>query len=64
MAIGASFGGVRSMTASSGGGFSLMVEGLSLAGMTETPTAIALAQRPGPEEGFPHERNRVSCSLL
>ena len=53
MAIGASFGGVRSMTASSGGGFSLMVEGLSLAGMTETPIVIALAQRPGPATGLP-----------
>jgi 2-oxoglutarate ferredoxin oxidoreductase subunit alpha len=53
MAIGASFGGVRSMTGSSGGGFSLMVEGLSLAGMTETPIVIALAQRPGPATGLP-----------
>ena len=53
MALGASFGGVRSMTASSGGGFALMVEGLSLAGMTETPVVIGLAQRPGPATGFP-----------
>jgi 2-oxoglutarate ferredoxin oxidoreductase subunit alpha len=53
MALGASFGGVRSMTASSGGGFALMVEGLSLAGMTETPVVIDLAQRPGPATGLP-----------
>jgi 2-oxoglutarate ferredoxin oxidoreductase subunit alpha len=53
MALGASFGGVRSMTASSGGGFALMVEGLSLAGMTETPVVVGLAQRPGPATGFP-----------
>jgi 2-oxoglutarate ferredoxin oxidoreductase subunit alpha len=53
MALGASFGGVRSMTASSGGGFALMVEGLSLAGMTETPIVIGLAQRPGPATGLP-----------
>lgn len=53
MALGASFAGVRAMTASSGGGFALMVEGLSLAGMTETPIVIALAQRPGPATGFP-----------
>ncbi len=53
LALGASFGGVRSMTASSGGGFALMVEGLSLAGMTETPIVIGLAQRPGPATGFP-----------
>lgn len=53
MALGASFAGVRAMTGSSGGGFALMVEGLSLAGMTETPIVIALAQRPGPATGFP-----------
>lgn len=53
MALGASFAGVRSMTGSSGGGFALMVEGLSLAGMTETPVVIALAQRPAPATGLP-----------
>jgi 2-oxoglutarate ferredoxin oxidoreductase subunit alpha len=53
MAIGASFAGVRAMTGTSGGGFSLMVEGLSLAGMTETPLVIAEMQRPGPATGLP-----------
>ncbi len=53
MVIGASFAGVRSMTGTSGGGFSLMAEGLSLAGMTETPIVIAMGQRPGPATGFP-----------
>ena len=53
MALGASFAGVRAMTSSSGGGFALMVEGLSLAAMTETPIVIALAQRPGPATGLP-----------
>ncbi len=53
MAIGASFAGVRAMTGTSGGGFSLMAEGLSLAGMTETPIVIAMGQRPGPATGFP-----------
>lgn len=53
MAIGASFAGVRSMTGTSGGGFALMTEGLSLAAMTETPIVIALAQRPGPATGLP-----------
>jgi len=53
MAIGASFAGVRSMTGTSGGGFALMVEGLSLAGMTETPIVIFEGQRPGPATGFP-----------
>jgi 2-oxoglutarate ferredoxin oxidoreductase subunit alpha len=53
MVLGASFGGVRAMTGTSGGGFALMVEGLSLAAMTETPVVIALAQRPGPATGLP-----------
>jgi len=53
MALGASFAGVRAMTGTSGGGFALMVEGLALAGMTETPVVIALGMRPGPATGFP-----------
>ncbi len=53
MAIGASFAGVRAMTGSSGGGFALMVEGVSLAAMTETPIVIAEVQRPGPATGLP-----------
>jgi 2-oxoglutarate/2-oxoacid ferredoxin oxidoreductase subunit alpha len=53
MAIGASFAGVRAMTATSGGGFCLMVEALGLAGMTETPLVIVNAQRPGPSTGLP-----------
>lgn len=53
MAIGASYGGARAMTATSGGGFALMVEGVSLAGMTETPVVIVLGQRPGPATGLP-----------
>lgn len=53
MAIGASFAGVRSMTATSGGGFCLMVEGVSLSAMTETPIVIVDAQRPAPATGFP-----------
>ena len=53
MALGASYAGLRSLTVTSGGGFSLMVEGLSLAGMTETPVVIILAMRPGPATGLP-----------
>jgi 2-oxoglutarate ferredoxin oxidoreductase subunit alpha len=53
MAIGASHAGVRAMTATSGGGFSLMVEALGLAGMTETPVVIVEGQRPGPSTGMP-----------
>lgn len=53
MAVGASFAGVRAMTATSGGGFALMTEGLGLAGMTETPLVIVNSQRPGPATGLP-----------
>lgn len=52
-AIGAAHAGVRAMTCTSGGGFSLMVEALSLAGSTETPVVIVVAQRPGPATGMP-----------
>ena len=52
MAIGASFAGVRSLVATSGGGFCLMTEGIGLAGMTEIPLVIINAQRPGPATGL------------
>jgi len=53
MAVGASFAGVRSMVATSGGGFALMSEALGLAGMTECGTVVVIAQRPGPATGLP-----------
>lgn len=53
MAVGASYAGVRQMVSTSGGGFALMVEALSLAGMTETPLVIVDAQRPAPATGLP-----------
>ncbi|MBI3342973.1 2-oxoacid:acceptor oxidoreductase subunit alpha [Candidatus Gottesmanbacteria bacterium] len=53
MAIGASLAGVRSMVATSGGGFALMVEGLSLAGMIEVPLVIDMGMRVGPATGMP-----------
>ncbi|MFX1457099.1 MAG: 2-oxoacid:acceptor oxidoreductase subunit alpha [Promethearchaeota archaeon] len=53
MAIGSAFTGARAMVATSGGGFSLMNEGFSLAGITETPVLIILSQRPGPATGVP-----------
>ncbi|MCC6174971.1 MAG: 2-oxoacid:acceptor oxidoreductase subunit alpha [Chloroflexi bacterium] len=52
-AIGAAHAGVRAMTASSGGGFCLMVEALGLAAMSETPLVIAEVQRAGPSTGLP-----------
>jgi 2-oxoglutarate ferredoxin oxidoreductase subunit alpha len=41
------------MVATSGGGFALMTEAVSLAGMTETPVVVVVAQRPGPSTGLP-----------
>lgn len=52
MALGASYAGVRAMTGSSGGGFALMTEALSLAGIIETPIVVFNAQRPGPATGL------------
>jgi 2-oxoglutarate ferredoxin oxidoreductase subunit alpha len=52
MAVGASFTGLRSMTATSGGGFCLMTEGFGLAGATENPVVVVLGQRPGPSTGM------------
>jgi 2-oxoglutarate ferredoxin oxidoreductase subunit alpha len=53
MAIGASYAGARAMVATSGGGFALMVEALSAAGMLEAPVVVALGMRPGPATGMP-----------
>ncbi|MGA2159055.1 MAG: 2-oxoacid:acceptor oxidoreductase subunit alpha [Dehalococcoidia bacterium] len=53
MIIGAGYAGARAMTATSGGGFCLMVEGFGLAGMTETPIVVIYGQRAGPAIGLP-----------
>lgn len=52
-AVGAGYAGARAMTASSGGGFALMVEFLGMAGIAEIPLVIAEVQRPGPSTGLP-----------
>ena len=51
--IGASIGGVKSMTSTSGPGFSLMQENLGFACITETPLVIANVMRGGPSTGLP-----------
>jgi len=53
MVCGAGYTGVRAMTATAGGGFSLMVEALGMAGMMELPIVIVEAMRPGPSTGMP-----------
>jgi 2-oxoglutarate ferredoxin oxidoreductase subunit alpha len=51
--LGAWYAGGRAMITTSGGGFTLMTEGLSLAGMIESPMVVHLAQRPAPATGLP-----------
>lgn len=63
-AIGASYAGARAMTGSSGGGFSLMVEALGLAGITETPLVVVNSQRPGPATGLPTRTEQSDLSFL
>lgn len=53
MSLGAMHMGTRALTGTSGGGFDLMSETISLAGIIETPLVIVLAQRPGPATGLP-----------
>jgi len=53
MAIGAAHAGVRSMCATSGGGFALMSEGLGMSAMIETPVVVINCQRAGPSTGVP-----------
>jgi len=64
MAIGASYAGVRAMTASSGGGFSLMVEALGMAGMTETPVVVVDAMRAGPSTGLPTKTEQADLNVM
>ena len=52
MAIGSWYAGGRGMTTTSGGGFALMEEGISLSGMAENPVVIHIGQRPGPATGL------------
>ncbi|MCQ1538005.1 2-oxoacid:acceptor oxidoreductase subunit alpha [Methanocalculus taiwanensis] len=53
MALGLSYAGKRVAVGTSGGGFCLMTEGVSLAGMAEQPVVIVMAMRPGPSTGMP-----------
>ncbi|HEY6756821.1 MAG TPA: 2-oxoacid:ferredoxin oxidoreductase subunit alpha [Nitrososphaera sp.] len=65
MAIGSALTGVRTATATSGPGFSLMAEALGWAGMNEVPVVISLYQRTGPSTGLPtrHEQGDLSFAI-
>ncbi|MCK9373516.1 MAG: 2-oxoacid:acceptor oxidoreductase subunit alpha [Sulfuricurvum sp.] len=63
MGMGAWYGGGRAITTTSGGGFALMGEGMSLSGITETPMVVYLAQRPGPATGLPTRTEQGDLEL-
>jgi 2-oxoglutarate ferredoxin oxidoreductase subunit alpha len=65
MAIGASLTGVRTATATSGPGFSLMAEALGWAGMNEVPLVVTMYQRAGPSTGLPtrHEQSDLMFAI-
>jgi len=64
MAIGSSYAGVRTMTASAGPGLSLMMEAIGLAGMIETPVVIVDTQRGGPSTGLPTKQEQSDINAL
>ena len=63
MAIGASFGGVPSLTATSGPGLSLMMEGLGLAVTSETPVTVINVMRGGPSTGIPTKSEQADLNI-
>ena len=63
LAVGSSFTGAKTMVGTSGGGFALMTEGYSLAGITEAPVLIVLSQRPGPATGVPTYTEQADLSF-
>jgi len=63
MIIGASFGGVPSLTATSGPGLSLMVEGMGLAVASETPAVVVDVMRGGPSTGIPTKSEQSDLNL-
>lgn len=63
MGLGVWYGGGRAMTTTSGGGFALMSEGMSLSGMTETPMVVCIGQRPGPATGLPTRTEQGDLEL-
>lgn len=64
MTIGAWYAGGRGMVTTSGGGFALMVEAVSLAGCIESPLVVHLGQRPGPATGLPTRTEQADLELV
>ncbi len=64
MNLGAWYAGARGIITTSGGGFALMTEAVSLAGITEIPLVLHLAQRPGPATGLPTRTGQEDLNLV
>ncbi|MFZ1720291.1 MAG: 2-oxoacid:acceptor oxidoreductase subunit alpha [Candidatus Moraniibacteriota bacterium] len=64
MCLGAWYAGARAIVTTSGGGFALMCEGVSLAGMIETPAVIHIGMRPGPATGLPTRTEQGDLNLV
>jgi 2-oxoglutarate ferredoxin oxidoreductase subunit alpha len=64
MAIGANYTGARAMTSTSGPGFSLMMEAIGLAGISETPMVIVDVQRGGPSTGLPTKTEQSDLNAV
>ncbi|KAA9025802.1 2-oxoacid:acceptor oxidoreductase subunit alpha [Niallia endozanthoxylica] len=64
MAIGGNYGGVRTLTASSGPGLSLKMEAIGLSGITETPLVIVDTQRGGPSTGMPTKQEQSDLMAM
>jgi 2-oxoglutarate/2-oxoacid ferredoxin oxidoreductase subunit alpha len=63
MVLGAWYAGGRGLVTTSGGGFALMCEAVSLSGMLEIPAVIHLGQRPGPATGLPTRTEQADLEL-
>lgn len=63
MVLGSWYAGARGIVTTSGGGFALMEEAVSLSGVTETPCVIHIAQRPGPGTGLPTRTEQGDLNL-
>lgn len=61
--LGAWYAGARAIVTTSGGGFALMSEGMSLSGMIETPIVVHIGQRPGPATGLPTRTEQADLNL-
>lgn len=62
--LGAWYAGAKGLVTTSGGGFALMCEGVSLAGIIETPLVVHIGMRPGPATGLPTRTEQADLNLV